>query len=97
MNQYPLRNTYWMSDMKVVLYTASYCKNSEKFKEELEQAGITVGEVVVDNSGNIPTPICEVKDGDVLLRRVVGYPTAGMDRIINLLKNSEGEKLIGKS
>ena len=85
-----------MSDVKVVLYTASYCKNSEKFKEELEQAGVTVN-VVVDDSGNIPTPICEVKDGDILLRRVVGYPTAGMDKIIKLLKNSEGEKLIGKS
>lgn len=73
-----------MSDVKVVLYTASYCKNSEKFKEELEQAGITVEEVV-DDSGNIPTPICEIKDGDILLRRVVGYPTAGMDKIIKLL------------
>lgn len=85
-----------MSDVKVVLYTASYCKNSEKFKEELEQAGVTVEEVV-DDSGNIPTPICEIKEGDILLRRVVGYPTAGMDKIIKLLKNSEGEKLIGKS
>lgn len=84
-----------MSNITVKVFSASWCPNCPSFKKALDLAGVQYEVVDADDESTASEfekygvrglPTCVIEEDGVIVRKVVGNPTSGVQEVIKFLK-----------